>query len=131
MIYLGHTPALKEDLSAIENLESAWGLSGARPLAPGLIQEALSQSGLSGREHLPVKALSQGQRKRVTLARLVLAINTPLWILDEPLNALDTSATPWFMNLLSGHLQRGGLIVLTSHQAVPWPTPPRQIHITL
>ncbi|MFN9749228.1 MAG: cytochrome c biogenesis heme-transporting ATPase CcmA [Burkholderiales bacterium] len=131
LVYLGHTLGLKEDLSAIENLESGWSLSGAQPLAQGQAHEALCQSGLSGREHLPVKALSQGQRKRVALARLVLAADTPLWILDEPLNALDASATQWLLGLLIAHLECGGLIVLTSHQALPWRNAPRQLHITL
>jgi heme exporter protein A len=131
LVYLGHTPALKEDLSAVENLESTWSLSGAPALLKGQAREALCQAGLTGRWHLPARSLSQGQRKRVALARLLLSAHAPLWILDEPLNALDTAATQWLLDLLGAHLQRGGIMVLTSHQALAWRHAPRQREITL
>ncbi|MCW5631610.1 MAG: ATP-binding cassette domain-containing protein, partial [Rhodoferax sp.] len=66
----------------------------------------------------PARQLSQGQRRRVALARLVVSPATPLWVLDEPFNALDTAATGWLCGLLQAHLERGGVVVLTSHQDV-------------
>ena len=66
---------------------------------------------------MPSRTLSQGQRRRAALARLPLG-QALLWVLDEPFNALDTAATAWLLGLIEAHLQRGGLVVLTSHQPV-------------
>ena len=66
------------------------------------------------REH--PRQLSQGQRRRVALARLALAAAAPLWVLDEPFNALDTAAAAWLGGLVTQQLGRGGVVVLTSHQ---------------
>ena len=74
-------------------------------------------AGLGGREHLPSRSLSQGQRRRAALARLPLG-SARLWVLDEPFNALDTVATGWLLGLVEAHLQRAGMVVLTSHQPV-------------
>jgi heme exporter protein A len=65
------------------------------------------------------RALSAGQRRRVVLARLTLASARPLWVLDEPFNTLDVAATQWLTTLLLRQLARGGIVVLTSHQAIP------------
>ena len=73
--------------------------------------------GLGGRELLPAKVLSQGQRRRVTLARL-LVCGTVLWILDEPLTALDTTAVKLMQGLMEQHLEHGGMIVMTTHQEI-------------
>jgi heme exporter protein A len=117
LVYLGHAAALKDDLSAIENLQIACLLGG---LAVSRVQamQALTEAGLPGRWRTPVRQLSQGQRRRVALARLVLASSAPLWVLDEPFNALDTAATGWLCGLLQAHLERDGVVVLTSHQDV-------------
>lgn len=117
LIYLGHAAALKDDLTASENLLMASRLSGwnARPADA---RSALAQAGLGGRERTAARALSQGQRRRVSLARLALKGPQSLWILDEPFNALDTAATEWLSSLMQGHLDRGGCVVLTSHQDV-------------
>ena len=80
-------------------------------------RSGLMHAGLRGREHVPARTLSQGQRRRAALARLPLG-QARLWILDEPFNALDTAANTWLLGLIEGHLQRGGLAVLTSHQPV-------------
>jgi heme exporter protein A len=69
--------------------------------------------------HLPCKALSQGQRRRVALARLALSAARPLWVLDEPFTALDTAALAVVRQLVEAHLDRGGIVVLTTHQEVP------------
>ena len=116
LIYLGHAAALKDDLTPLENLRVAARLGGDAPDEAAALQ-ALAGAGLSGREHLPARVLSQGQRRRAALARLPLAA-ARLWVLDEPFNALDTAATAWLLGLIEGHLERGGMVVLTSHQPV-------------
>jgi len=113
--YLGHAAALKDDMSPVENLLAACGLGGqsaSRLDAMG----ALAEAGLPGLENTPVRHLSQGQRRRSALARMAMARSSPLWVLDEPFNALDTKATHWLKGLITGHLLRSGLVVLTSHQ---------------
>ncbi len=117
LVYIGHAAALKDDLSALENLHIAC-LLGGRAVSPDEARLALSQAGLPGRERVPARHLSQGQRRRVALARLVLAQSVPLWVLDEPFNALDTLAAEWLCGLIAGQLARGGMVVLTSHQSV-------------
>ena len=118
LVYVGHAAALKDDLSAIENLHAMVALGGDRCL-PTEAVDALGQAGLKGRERLPARVLSQGQRRRVALARLVLAHQRGLWVLDEPFNALDAAATEWLAGQIRQRLQGGGIVVLTSHQAVP------------
>ena len=115
LVYLGHAAALKDDLSAQENLHIAC-LLGGLPISAAQAADALKQAGLSGRQHAPARHLSQGQRRRVTLARLVLAASVPLWVLDEPFNALDSAATTWLCGLIATHLARDGVVALTSHQ---------------
>lgn len=117
LAYLGHAPALKDELSALENLEAA-AMFGGRRASTAEVKAALGAAGLSGREHLPARVLSQGQRRRAGLARLALPSAAALWVLDEPFNALDTHATGWLLGLLSAQLARGGIVVLTSHQPV-------------
>ncbi|HYN59806.1 MAG TPA: cytochrome c biogenesis heme-transporting ATPase CcmA [Rubrivivax sp.] len=116
LIYIGHGAALKDDLSPLENLQVGMRLGGAAPARASLLQ-ALADAGLRGREHVPSRILSQGQRRRAALARLPLG-QAALWVLDEPFNALDSAATAWLLTLIESHLRRGGLVVLTSHQAV-------------
>lgn len=117
LLYLGHAAALKDDLSALENLNVATRLSGAYAAADKA-RAALADAGLSGREHLPVRVLSQGQRRRAALARLAVQ-PAALWVLDEPFNALDSAAGEWLAGLVRAHLAHGGQLVLTSHQSVP------------
>ncbi len=80
------------------------------------MREALDRFGLAGRERLPVRLFSQGQRRRAALARLDLSERLPLWILDEPFAALDAAAVAHVQALAGAHLARGGMIVLTTHQ---------------
>lgn len=114
MIYLGHLNAIKDELNALENLRISAGLAGC-PVDDKHAIAALRRMGLRGRETLPVKVLSQGQRRRVALARLLLG-NFPLWILDEPLTALDVSAVGLMQELIGEHLANGGMVIYTTHQ---------------
>lgn len=117
LVYIGHAAALKDDLSALENLQAACVLGGHH-CSDDEALAALAQAGLRGRERVPARTLSQGQRRRVALARLELAASARLWVLDEPFNALDSAATAWLLALITAQLQRGGMVVLTSHQSV-------------
>ena len=114
--YIGHLSGTKDDLTVIENLRISSALAGFE-ISADQASEALEYIGLSGREALPVKVLSQGQRRRVVLARL-LVCKTPLWILDEPLVALDVIAVKLIQGLLEQHLQQGGMVVMTTHQEI-------------
>ena len=116
LAYLGHQLALKEDLTPLENLRADAAVAG-RPLKPEDALKALAQLGLRGREHLPVRVLSQGQKRRTALARLLVS-SAKLWILDEPFVALDTAAQNALTQIIDGHLAHQGMVLLTSHQAV-------------
>jgi heme exporter protein A len=117
LLYVGHTPAVKDDLSARENLSFGLAQSGIGA-AQEQVEQALRQFGLRGREDLPARALSQGQKRRVALARLALGAARRLWILDEPFTALDGQAVALVQSELAQHLTRGGEVVFTSHQEV-------------
>lgn len=114
MIYLGHLNALKDELNAVENMRISAGLAGCE-VDNQQIFVALQRMGLRGREILPVKALSQGQSRRVALARLLIG-HFPLWILDEPLTALDVGAVQLIQDLIAAHLARNGMVIYTTHQ---------------
>ncbi len=114
LIYLGHLNAVKDELTALENLRVNSGLAGRAIDDPEAIA-ALRRLGLRGKELLPAKVLSQGQRRRVALARLVVS-KAPLWVLDEPLTALDTGAVGLMQALIGEHLSRGGMAIFTTHQ---------------
>lgn len=117
LCYLGHHNAIKEELTPLENLLAAAHLAD-EDLDEGAALDALELVGLAEREELACRYLSQGQKRRVALARLVNE-RRALWILDEPYVALDTAAVALVASLIGAHLQRGGLVVLTTHQAVP------------
>lgn len=119
LLYLGHQAAVKDDLTPLENLRFAAALDDA-PLESSVALAALARLGLRGREHLPVRVLSAGQKRRVLLARL-LTRRAPLWVLDEAFNALDSQAVQLLGELVGEHLAGGGLAVLTSHQPLPLP----------
>ena len=116
MVYFGHAPAVKEDLSAFENLDLACRLAGF-PAGRDDVKGALGYLGLGHCLDLPARSLSQGQRRRVALARLLLT-RARLWILDEPLTALDQAALHLVQSLLGEHLAKGGMVMLTTHQPV-------------
>ncbi|HKU71759.1 MAG TPA: cytochrome c biogenesis heme-transporting ATPase CcmA [Burkholderiales bacterium] len=115
LAYIGHADGLKDDLTVEENLAFACALSGLQ-ISAGRARAALEKLGLAGRERLPARVLSQGQRRRTALARLVVAESQPLWVLDEPFAALDAAAVEQVQSVASEHLARGGIVVLTTHQ---------------
>ena len=116
LTYLGHFNGIKGELSAVENLDYANSLSGIKK-SENQILDALERIGLAGREDLPTKVLSQGQKRRVALARLLLT-DSKLWILDEPFTALDVHAVELLKDLIVNHVKSDGMAILTTHQAV-------------
>jgi len=116
LFYLGHGLSLKEELTALENLMSDAAVSG-RSLSEPQAMVALARMGLRGREHLPLRVMSQGQKRRTALARL-LASQAPLWVLDEPFVALDVKAVDGLRGILAEHVAQGGMVLFTSHQPV-------------
>jgi len=114
LLYVGHANALKDDLTAAENLEIACTLAGLVADRRRIVA-ALARLGLAAQENLPARVLSQGQRRRVALARLALAETAPLWVLDEPFTALDAAAIECVRGLIGGHVSRGGGVVYTTH----------------
>ena len=117
LIYLGHANGVKDDLIAWENVVIASILSG-RPVSRDEAYIALEFLGLNQAADLPTRSLSQGQRKRVALARLQFGMNTPLWILDEPFTALDQKTVSNLCSTLDQHLHHGGMVVYTTHQEI-------------
>jgi len=115
-LFFGHSNGIKGDLTAVENLRVSAILDGDRLQDP-MLWEALEQMGLAGFEDLPTRMLSQGQKKRVALARLLLS-KAPLWVLDEPFTALDLDAVDRLQRLIAQHVADKGLAILTTHQEV-------------
>ncbi|ESQ14702.1 MAG TPA: cytochrome c biogenesis heme-transporting ATPase CcmA [Chromatiaceae bacterium] len=116
LLYFGHLNGIKGDLTGLENLRIAAVLD-QDPVDNREIFQALHRIGLDGFEDLPTRMLSQGQKKRVALARLMLS-KAPLWILDEPFTALDTDAVELLQQLIADRVAAGGAVVLTTHQQV-------------
>jgi len=112
--YVGHRPAIKDELSALENLRIANALNGIE-VSNAAASDALARMGLKGRESLPARFLSEGQRRRASLARLLLC-NTRLWLLDEVMTSLDKSAVGLVRSLIEEHLNRGGIAIVATHQ---------------
>ncbi|MGB3433260.1 cytochrome c biogenesis heme-transporting ATPase CcmA [Achromobacter sp.] len=125
--YLGHAEGLNGELSAAENLRALRDAGGAAG-RPADIASALREAGLAGKEHLPVRALSAGQKRRAALARL-LAEFRPLWILDEPMTALDATAHSWLALAMDRHLRDGGAVVASSHQEIALKRAHRQLRL--
>jgi heme exporter protein A len=119
LLFIGHHHAVKEELTARENVMLAALLDG-HALPDATLQAALTRMGLRGREDLPVRYLSQGQKRRVALTRL-LTRRARLWLLDEPFTALDTAAIELVGGLITEHLAGGALVLLTSHQPLSLP----------
>lgn len=124
MLYLGHAAAINDLLTPFENLRFAAAMHG-HGADETACDAALERIGLGLQRDLPAKVLSQGQRRRVGLARLYLAEGVPLWILDEPFTALDVAAVRDLANWLDDHCARGGTVVMTTHQDVDFATPLR------
>jgi heme exporter protein A len=116
LAYLGHANGVKAELSVSENLYISGCLAGSPP-GVEKIGATLEQMGLSRSEALPAKILSQGQQRRLALARLLVS-DKALWVLDEPLTALDSAGVRLIQSVLEEHLKRGGMAVLTTHQTL-------------
>ena len=112
--YFGHKPAVKAELSPIENILWRASLRNETRSERDIIQ-ALGQVSLAGFEDTPCGQLSAGQHRRVALADLSMS-RVPLWILDEPFTAIDYRGVAWLETLLAGHVTRGGMVIITSHQ---------------
>jgi len=117
VLFLGHKNGIKGDLSGVENLRISSILDGFE-LDGSAAWKALEDIGLDGHEDLPSKVLSQGQKRRVALARL-LVNRSSLWIMDEPFTALDKDAISLLQLVIGRHLDGAGMVVLTTHQEVP------------
>lgn len=118
MAYLGHLPAFKADLGAIENLQFLCGLHGRRP-GRGL-EEALARVGLAGYDDALARQLSAGQKKRLSLARMWLS-PAPLWLMDEPYANLDLDGIALVNRMVRAHLDDGGAALVTTHGAYAAP----------
>ncbi len=123
LLYLGHAAALNDLLTPLENLRFACA-AGEDEADEERCVDALVRIGLANQLDLPARVLSQGQRRRVGLARLFLAGRRPLWILDEPFTALDVAAVAELVATLEDHCAEGGMVVLTTHQDAPFTQPP-------
>ena len=116
LTYLGHHNGIKAELTGFENLRLSNTLCG-NDVSEDQIYDALGEIGLAGREDLPTQVLSQGQKRRVALARLLLS-EAELWVLDEPFTALDVGAVKMLSQLIERHLQKGRMVIFTTHQEV-------------
>lgn len=116
LLYLGHHYGLKFELTGYENLRIFANLSGF-DVSERQVEVALKTMGLAHCVELPVKVLSQGQKKRVALARLLLQPSR-LWILDEPFVALDVTAVSMLLDMIENHVADKGMVILTTHQEV-------------
>ena len=112
--YIGHRAAVKEELTALENHRINNGLAGVE-LTKEAAVEHLGEMGLAGRENLPARLLSEGQRRRLALSRL-LSSATSLWLLDEVLTSLDRAAVTLITSVIEAHLKSGGMAVVATHQ---------------
>jgi heme exporter protein A len=127
LLYLGHEPPLKPDLSGLENLRFWSGIR--RPVTPAAIDAALVGTGAGEFATRPVRTLSAGQRRRVALAGLVLAA-VPLWLLDEPTTNLDSGGQELVAALLNAHLGAGGLAIAAVHHGLHVePARLRELHL--
>ena len=119
VLYIGHAPGIKLDLTPVENLRVYSRLHGLNADEQALWQ-ALQAIGLKGFEDLPARTLSAGQKRRIVLSRLFID-KAPLWILDEPFTALDVAAVDLLQGLIARHVEEGGMVILTTHQEVQLP----------
>jgi len=124
LAFAGHLPALKDELTAEENLESLMALAGEHP-DKSTLAAALDAVALGRQRRLPARVLSQGQRRRIGLARLSL-LERPLWILDEPVTALDSGGCAFLADMVRRHLESGGVAVAATH--APLGLPDARVH---
>jgi heme exporter protein A len=115
LAYASHEPALKSDLTSLENLRFSVGLK--LPVADTQLRAALERAGVAGCAELPARVLSAGQRRRVAMAR-VIAMRASLWLLDEPFTNLDAVGVQLLTQILDEHLLAGGSALVVAHQAL-------------
>lgn len=123
LVYIGHQVALKGDLTVQEALSFLVLLQGGQGYVAdeASLSKALSTMGMQSKRHAMVRTLSQGQKRRVALARLLLAQPRSVWVLDEPYDALDDQGTALVDQLIAQHRQTGGAVILTSHRELTSP----------
>lgn len=126
LCYFGHKLGVNLALSALDNLHFWCQMQGIK--ADADLYPLLETLGLVGLEELPAGQLSAGQQRRIALARFWLK-SCPLWVLDEPFTALDRQAVQMLKSRMQAHLQGQGIIVMTSHQSLDFPTPVRELHL--
>lgn len=117
-LYIGHLAGLNAALTVQENLAFLAALGEGADCTSTELLHALAMTGLAGYEQVPVARLSSGQKRRVGLARLWLPHAAPLWLLDEPMTALDVQMIARLNQRLADHAATGGRVLLTSHQPV-------------
>ncbi|NDL65346.1 cytochrome c biogenesis heme-transporting ATPase CcmA [Acerihabitans arboris] len=117
LLYIGHQAGIASSLTPLENLAFFQAMGGGKRDEAALWR-ALERVGLAGYEELPASGLSAGQQRRIALARLWLS-PAPLWILDEPLTAIDRQGVAQLMSLFAAHVDARGIVLLTTHQALP------------
>ncbi|OOF30469.1 cytochrome c biogenesis heme-transporting ATPase CcmA [Salinivibrio proteolyticus] len=114
LLFLGHTTGVKRELTAFENLSYYMKMHGRDDQAA--IWQALAKVGLAGREDIPAAQLSAGQNRRIALARLWLSSHRKLWVLDEPLTAIDKQGVQVLESVFERHVEQGGMVLFTTHQ---------------
>jgi heme exporter protein A len=114
VLYIGHLPGIKEDLTVVENLQFSATLAGANVSREHAIN-SLTQLDIARCADLPTRVLSQGQKRRIALTRLWIQKN-PIWILDEPFTALDLATIGKLTSHIEAFANAGGIVVFTSHQ---------------
>ena len=128
LAYLGHDNALKADFTPLENLRYSTGLR--HPVTPGALESVLARLGIGAEQHLPARVLSAGQRRRVALARVLLA-KARLWLLDEPFTNLDLAGVKALSGIVAAHVAAGGIAILTAHADLELPgISPRRLELT-
>jgi|SRR5580698_8541427 heme exporter protein A len=126
LAYASHEPALKGDLTALENLRFMIGLK--RRTNTAELTSCLERTGVAGCADLPVRVLSAGQRRRVAMAR-VLGLRAPLWLLDEPFTNLDAAGADIFAGLIAEHVSGGGMAIVVAHHELELPTAARRLEL--
>ena len=127
LLYVGHHNGVKDELTGLENLTVAARVRG-EPDAEDACLDALARMGLAGLQELPAAMLSQGQRRRLALSRLLLS-RARLWILDEPFAALDRKAVAQMRTTIEQHLADGGVLVMVTHQDEAIAAPMRRVRV--
>src|SRR6202045_2888155 len=126
LAYASHEPALKADLTALENLHFAVGLK--RRVTVEELRGSMERTGVAACADLPARVLSAGQRRRVAMAR-VLAMCASVWLLDEPYTNLDASGTDLMSGLLQAHVDAGGLALVVAHHELKLPCSIRRLEL--